>query len=178
MARILNTVKSSSTFKSGVVATAVSQNVWLAQWIKSLRLTFEGGKLAFVVAQASTAQNPPEHSNPCLVWLAGYLDGNPMPFDPALFALGGIDTTSFQFAVWQAVSEIPFGETCSYGEIARLVGRPRAARAVGTAVGANPCVLFRPCHRVISSAGTLGGFAFELKLKQALLAHEGVSLQY
>jgi methylated-DNA-[protein]-cysteine S-methyltransferase len=78
----------------------------------------------------------------------------------------------FHQQVWQALLEIPYGETTSYGAIARKVGQPNAARAVGAANGANPIALVVPCHRVIGSDGSLTGYGGGLPLKRALLEHE------
>jgi methylated-DNA-[protein]-cysteine S-methyltransferase len=78
----------------------------------------------------------------------------------------------FRRKVWDALIEIPFGTTTSYGAIARQVGFPSAARAVGVANGANPIALVVPCHRVIGSNGTLTGYGGGLPLKRALLEHE------
>jgi methylated-DNA-[protein]-cysteine S-methyltransferase len=80
--------------------------------------------------------------------------------------------TEFQKEVWQALAQIPFGETRSYGEIAREIGRPKAVRAVGTANGKNPISIIVPCHRVIGSNGKLTGFAGGLKAKAFLLKTE------
>jgi methylated-DNA-[protein]-cysteine S-methyltransferase len=80
--------------------------------------------------------------------------------------------TQFQRAVWNALLEIPFGETCSYGDIARKIGQPKAARGVGSANHANPIALIVPCHRVIGADGSLTGYGGGLPLKRALLAHE------
>jgi methylated-DNA-[protein]-cysteine S-methyltransferase len=80
--------------------------------------------------------------------------------------------TEFQRAVWSALLEIPFGETRSYGDIARAIGQPKAARGVGSANHANPIGLIVPCHRVIGADGSLTGYGGGLPLKQALLAHE------
>ncbi len=98
------------------------------------------------------------------------LDG--VPIDPV--------GTPFQIRVWTATRRIPFGETRSYGEIARQVGSPGGARAVGQALRANPIPLLVPCHRVLAAGKALGGFAFGLDLKQRLLAHEqapGVAIE-
>ncbi|MDP9412404.1 MAG: methylated-DNA--[protein]-cysteine S-methyltransferase [Actinomycetota bacterium] len=84
-------------------------------------------------------------------------------------ALRGSD---WQKAVWEALMRIPFGETRSYGEIAAMVGRPGAARAVGRANSTNRLALVVPCHRVIGANGTLTGFAGGLHLKTRLLEHE------
>ena len=80
--------------------------------------------------------------------------------------------TGFQIRVYAALLEIPYGELRSYGEIARSIGEPSAARAVGAAVGDNPLPLVIPCHRVIESSGKLGGFAGGVGLKKRLLALE------
>ena len=80
--------------------------------------------------------------------------------------------TPFQEAVWQALRRIPPGETRSYAEIAAAVGKPAASRAVGSANGANPVAVLVPCHRVVRGDGTLGGYAYGLEIKQALLRKE------
>jgi len=80
--------------------------------------------------------------------------------------------TNFQKAVWQALLTIPFGETRTYGEIARQIGRPSASRAVGAANGRNPISIVAPCHRVLGSNGALTGFAGGLAAKRHLLDHE------
>lgn len=79
--------------------------------------------------------------------------------------------TAFQQRVWQALLTIPYGETVSYGEIARMVGC-KSAQAVGQAVGANPIALLIPCHRVITAHGKLGGYAYGIELKRHLLEWE------
>jgi methylated-DNA-[protein]-cysteine S-methyltransferase len=94
----------------------------------------------------------------------GALDGIPIRFD------GG---TPFQREVWEALRTIPLGETISYAELARRVGRPHAYRAVGSANGQNPIGVVVPCHRVIAADGTLGGYGGGLDRKRWLLAHEG-----
>lgn len=80
--------------------------------------------------------------------------------------------TEFQQRVWQALLAIPFGETRSYGELARSLDMPGASRAVGRANGANPIALIVPCHRVIGSNGSLTGYAGGVDLKRRLLAFE------
>ncbi|MFP4157224.1 MAG: methylated-DNA--[protein]-cysteine S-methyltransferase [Opitutales bacterium] len=81
--------------------------------------------------------------------------------------------TPFQRRVWQALRELPRGQTTCYGELARQVGRPGAARAVGAAVGANPIAYVVPCHRVVRKDGRLGGFRWGVALKRCLLQAEG-----
>jgi methylated-DNA-[protein]-cysteine S-methyltransferase len=80
--------------------------------------------------------------------------------------------TPFQREVWQALATIPFGATWSYAELARVVGRARAVRAVGAANGRNPHSIIVPCHRVINAGGALGGYGGGLDRKRWLLAHE------
>jgi len=82
------------------------------------------------------------------------------------------DGPEFDKQVWKALSDIPFGTTTSYGAIAKTIGQPGAARAVGAANGANPIALIVPCHRVIGSDGSLTGFGGGLPLKRKLLEHE------
>jgi methylated-DNA-[protein]-cysteine S-methyltransferase len=81
--------------------------------------------------------------------------------------------TPFQQAVWRALLTIPFGETRTYGQIARQIGHPTAVRAVGAANGRNPVSIMAPCHRVVGSTGALTGFAGGLEVKAQLLAFEG-----
>ena len=100
--------------------------------------------------------------------IAEYLDGTRTSFDVELRLLG----TAFQRAAWLALTFIPFGETRSYAEQARVIGRPTALRAIGAANGRNPIPLVVPCHRVVASDGGLGGFTGGLALKRRLLAHE------
>jgi len=100
--------------------------------------------------------------------LAEYLAGERTVFDLP-FAPGG---TPFQRDVWQALNGIPYGKTVSYAVLAGAIGRPRAARAVGQANGANPLPIFYPCHRVVASGGGVGGYGGGLELKRWLLALE------
>jgi AraC family transcriptional regulator of adaptative response/methylated-DNA-[protein]-cysteine methyltransferase len=83
--------------------------------------------------------------------------------------------TTFQRGVWQALREIPYGRTLSYGDLARRVGQPGASRAVGAAVGANRIAYVVPCHRVLRKDGGLGGFRWGLRLKRSLLYAEAVT---
>jgi len=97
-----------------------------------------------------------------------YVAGELRVFSLPLAAAG----TPFQRRVWAALAEIPFGETRSYGEIARRIGQPGAARAVGLANGSNPISIVVPCHRVIGANGTLTGYGGGLERKRWLLEHE------
>jgi methylated-DNA-[protein]-cysteine S-methyltransferase len=98
-----------------------------------------------------------------------YLSGEPLMFNEALDIR---DATPFQQQVWQAACNIPYGQTRSYQWLAKQVGRPKAARALGQALAANPLPIIIPCHRVITSQGKLGGFAGGLALKRRLLELE------
>ncbi len=80
--------------------------------------------------------------------------------------------TAFQQAVWAALSDIPAGETRTYGQVAAAVGRPAAVRAAGTACGDNSLAVLIPCHRVLRTDGTLGGYAYGLERKASLLDRE------
>ena len=100
--------------------------------------------------------------------LDAYFAGKRREFDLELAPEG----TPFQQRVWQELRTIPFGETISYGELARRIGRPSASRAVGAANGRNPISIIVPCHRVIGSNGSLTGFGGGLDTKRALLDHE------
>ena len=97
--------------------------------------------------------------------LHDYFAGKRTGFDVALCPAG----TSFQRRVWDALSEIPYGEIATYGEIAARIGQPGAARAVGLANGRNPIAVIVPCHRVIGANGALTGYAGGLQAKRALL---------
>jgi len=123
----------------------------LAQW-------FEGSqRLADVAPNQRAAEQ-----------ILAFLEGELRAFDLALDLRG----TAFQCEVWQALREIPFGETRSYAQVAREVRRPSALRAVGAANGANPVSLVVPCHRVVASDGSLGGYGGGRELKARLLAME------
>ncbi|MFC8419674.1 methylated-DNA--[protein]-cysteine S-methyltransferase [Streptomyces sp. NPDC057236] len=105
--------------------------------------------------------------------LTAYFAGDLREFRLAVSATG----TPFREKVWAALDDVPYGETVSYGEIAARIGAPRAAvRAVGGAIGANPLLIVRPCHRVIGADGSLTGYAGGLERKVRLLTHEGVPL--
>ena len=84
--------------------------------------------------------------------------------------------TPFQLKVWKTLLRIPFGKVVSYGEEARMLGKPTAYRAVGSANGRNPIPIIVPCHRVVAGDGTLGGYSAGLPMKRKLLALEGVSV--
>lgn len=105
--------------------------------------------------------------------LAEYFAGRRRAFSVPLCLRG----TPFQTAVWRALTELPYGETASYGEIARRIGRPGAGRAVGMANNRNPLPIFVPCHRVVGADGKLTGYAGGLEIKEFLLELEGVHVK-
>ena len=98
----------------------------------------------------------------------GVLRGHTPRFRSPLSAAG----TPFQRQVWEELRRIPYGETISYGELARRIGRPTASRAVGAANGRNPIAIVVPCHRVIGADGTLIGYGGGLRVKETLLSLE------
>ncbi len=100
--------------------------------------------------------------------LTSYLLGEAETFQLQIDPIG----TRFQQQVWEALAEIPYGETRSYAEIAERINRPRAVRAVGSAIGANPLLMVIPCHRVIGKNGALTGFRAGLEMKAKLLKLE------
>ena len=104
--------------------------------------------------------------------LGEYFAGKRREFDLDLAPYG----TDFQLRVWQALRAIPYGAVRNYGDIARAIGQPGAARAVGQANGCNPLPIVIPCHRVIASDGTIGGYSGGLAIKHRLLALEGAEL--
>ena len=105
---------------------------------------------------------------PVVEQLENYFSGMLTRFDVALDP----DGTAFQHAVWGALLVIPYAETRSYGEVARVIGQPRAARAVGLANNQNPIAIVVPCHRVIGAGGSLVGYGGGMQRKKWLLDHE------
>lgn len=98
-------------------------------------------------------------------YFAGTRKSFNVPFD--------LEGTPFQIKVWNALSKIPYGQTAAYQDIARNINNSKAVRAVGSANGKNPLCIMIPCHRVITSAGTIGGYAGGINVKRQLLALEG-----
>src|SRR5262249_27015513 len=102
---------------------------------------------------------------PVISQLAEYFAGNRRQFDVSVVLHG----TPFQLAVWHMLQRIPYGETRSYTDVARSIGRPDAVRAVGTANGTNPIPIIVPCHRVVGADGSLTGFGAGIGVKRRLL---------
>lgn len=142
-----------------------------------ITVTWTGDKLTRIrfgpygVCSGRTEERKRASDFPLLSQLADYFEGKPVAFSVPLDRTGHTD---FQWQVWAALQEIPYGETRSYGWVARRIGRPAAPRAVGGAVGRNPFSIVVPCHRVIGADGDLVGFGAGLDWKRALLRLEGL----
>jgi methylated-DNA-[protein]-cysteine S-methyltransferase len=142
------------------------------------RWTVEGSELGVQRVYMPHEGTPHVTSAPCVGvsraarQLEEYFEGSRIDFDVTLAATSA---TAFQRDVWRALQSLPFGSVATYAEVARLVGRPRAARAVGNANHANPWPVFVPCHRVVASHG-LGGYGGGPDVKRFLLALEGVEM--
>jgi methylated-DNA-[protein]-cysteine S-methyltransferase len=117
-----------------------------------------------------TGDDAPPVLKDTVTQLEEYFAGERTEFDLPM----ELDGTAFQKEVWAELSRIPYGETISYGELARRVGRPKGPRAVGQANGRNPIPILVPCHRVLAGNG-IGGYGGGLPMKRALLAVEGVT---
>ena len=124
--------------------------------------------ITFGADEFETDRNLPALMAECLRQLTEYFKGRRQKFSIPLVLEG----TDFQKAVWRQLQKIPFGQTASYGDIARAVSSPRAFRAVGNANNKNPIPLIIPCHRVIGSDGKLVGFGGGIWRKEWLLEHE------
>ena len=137
----------------------------------TLLLEFHRGALVAcrpVEADPEIPEEPPSpEAKQALRELDEYFSGTRRCFSVRIDAAG----TPFQLAVWAALRRIPYGEVRTYGEIARMIGNPKAVRAVGGACHANPCPIFTPCHRVVAANGP-GGFGGGLEAKRKLLALE------
>jgi len=142
--------------------------------IGKLLLTSDGERLTGVRMEPFTPhpewKKAPASLQRASEQLGAYFAGELRAFELDLKTSG----TPFQMRVWHALADIPYGETISYGELARWVGNPRAVRAVGRANGANPIAIVLPCHRVIGANGTLTGYGGGLDRKAKLLALEGI----
>ena len=147
------------------------------------RLLLAGAREALAIIDF---QNGPRPRRPDAAWIE-----DARPFEAAVAELGEYFAgerrtftvplapagTPFQLRVWQALVESPYGETTSYGELARRLGQPNASRAVGLANGSNPIPVIIPCHRVIGANGSLTGYGGGLPIKRRLLALERVGEQ-
>ena len=137
-----------------------------------LRFISFAGKKRAVRPQGDWTENPKPFAEVARQ-LRAYFRGELKEFDIPLNMRG----TEFQLRVWESLCSIPYGETTSYGEIARRIGRPEAVRAVGAANGSNPIPIVVPCHRVIGSNFSLTGYGGGLSIKEKLLALESRQLR-
>lgn len=158
-----------------MTATALSQCTWTspigplllvadAQALRGVWFTDQRGIAPQHLAAPTDARHPVLQAT--VQQLQAYFAGQRLAFDLPLAPEGG---TPFQQAVWQALAAIPYGSTLSYRTLAERIGRPRAVRAVGGAVGRNPLGIVLPCHRVLGQNGQLTGYTGGLARKQALL---------
>ncbi|MBQ8381881.1 MAG: methylated-DNA--[Clostridia bacterium] len=139
-----------------------------------LRIVSENGALVELlpvedesaVSPSATCDDPAVGAT--IRWLDAYFAGQVFPLPP--LAPKG---TAFMQKVWAELLKIPYGETATYGEIARRIGSPNASRAVGGAVGKNALLIVIPCHRVVA-AGGIGGFSCGIERKRWLMAHEKI----
>lgn len=140
----------------------------------TMTLVGEGEAITGLFLPGQRAPAVPESASPVLergrAQLLEYIAGRRRVFTLPLCPAG----TPFQRRVWAALSAIPWGETRTYGQIARNIGAPKAARAVGQANHRNPIPIFIPCHRVIGAGGALTGYGGGLELKRMLLQLEGI----
>lgn len=134
----------------------------------------EVGLTQIIFCGAQTiAIKPNKITDCCKQQLNEYFDGQRNNFDVALDPKG----TDFQKLVWKNLSKIPFGQTYTYLDIAKMVDRPKGSQAVGGANGRNPISIIVPCHRVIGSNGSLTGYAGGIERKLWLLKHEGIAIK-
>lgn len=133
-------------------------------------IAFENGRHPFKIGESWQRTEEPFRN--AIAQLADYFAGRRRSFDLELAAEG----TPFQREVWSALTAIPYGETVSYSELARRIGRPSATRAVGAANGRNPLPIVVPCHRVIGADGSLTGFGGGIEIKRRLLDLEAGSV--
>ena len=135
------------------------------------RELMSGELLAGVGARRAVPLPAARHGRAARTAIIAYLQGKARSFDLPLDLQG---QPRFRLKVWEVLQRIPYGRVRSYGWVARKVGKPKAARAVGAACGANPVPLLVPCHRVIAGDGSLGGFSGSLGVKKRLLKLEGI----
>ena len=162
------------------------EHCWVESPLGTMFLAIEDGALreaGFVETWARPVQEPEEdgfesdlsaEARVVRDAVAAYFEGDVEAIDEIEIDPQG---TEFQVAVWQAIREVPAGQTVSYQDIARAVGKPSAYRAVGTATGRNPLGIAVPCHRIVRSDGGLGGYGGGLHRKEWFLEHERKHLQ-
>ncbi len=159
----------------GEVASPIGSLTVLVSRRGVLAISFGNGDLNRILESVASKVSPsPEvHHSPAAIgearsWLEAYFSGQLLP-EPAL---DRSLITPFQGRVLRATATIPPGEVRTYGEVATMVGNPKAARATGRALGANPISIVLPCHRVVAASGRLHGYGGGLDRKRFLLEHE------
>ncbi len=174
-------------FKTGGAGLTIDYGVHATPFGPAFAAVTERGicRLAFLAEEGITAQV----AELARAWPAAILQENLITTGPLVKAVFDraaapvqplslcVTGTNFQISVWRALLRIPSGNLVSYHQIARAIGRPQAARAVGSAVGANPVALLIPCHRVIQQSGALGGYRWGSTRKHALLAWEMAQME-
>jgi O-6-methylguanine DNA methyltransferase len=149
--------------------------IWAVQSLKGImRLNFpcEESELLSYISRFSDTEPEyrPSKLDDLEAWLRKYFQSENIQFS-GKFDLRG---TSFQKRVWKTLFKLSYGKLISYGKLAENIGKPKAARAVGNAVGENPVAIVIPCHRVIRGNGSIGGFGGGLPIKRILLTVEGI----
>jgi methylated-DNA-[protein]-cysteine S-methyltransferase len=145
-----------------IIAIANDEGIWSIDFVKAKYAKRIGDDWV------EDPKHPPLAE--CFRQLAEYFAGKRREFDLPLAPRG----TSFQERVWREIARVPYGETISYGELAKRAGAPGQARAAGAATGRNPVGVVIPCHRIVGADGSLTGYAGGLDRKQQLLELEGV----
>ncbi len=167
--------QSTSTTHHASCETALGR-VWLVRSEAGLLMVKIGGEEAELLAELARRRPGPSTASPDelaadIAAIAGWLAGGSAPLDMAV-DLEGLPAYTRQ--ILETLRRVPVGQTCSYGELAALAGRPGTARAVGQVMNRNPIPIVIPCHRVVASNG-IGGFGCGLDAKRMLLGLEGVT---
>ena len=158
-----------------MIAMATDEGLCMLEFADKTGVELEMQVLVKAVGEVAS---PAEAAHPILDLLEeelqGYFNGNLESFTVPLAPIG----TPFQKSVWEALQTIPYGDTCSYGFIARQIENPKGVRAIGLANGRNHIAIVIPCHRVIGANGKLTGYAGGLWRKEWLLEHERKFVNY
>jgi len=165
-ANLLPSRRTTESLLYTTIASPIGELLLLGEDRSLQGLYMQGGRKP--VAVAPSWQRAPSAFACVVAQLEEYFEGRRSSFELPL----AMDGSAFERRVWQALREIPYGETVSYGEIARRIGKPSAARAVGLANGRNPISVIVPCHRVIGANGALTGYGGGLERKRMLLELE------
>ena len=156
---------------SGIPITLQNAQV-AARYVGNPATSMANGLLRGFISEAQANATIIPDDGTISAWVEGALEAIEHPHSAPELPID-VRGTAFQEAVWRELRRIPLGETRSYADIAKAVGQPDAVRAVGTANGSNPVAVLVPCHRVIRSDGSLGGYAGGLDRKRKLLSAEG-----